>query len=64
MKKKELKSLATRIAAAEQIIAKNEDAEAVRKAKNTVMELTERLDGMDDLLAVDEMVQEIISKNS
>lgn len=63
MKKKELKSLATRIAKAEKIISENIDSQAVYEAKKTVMDLMERVNSTDDMVVLDEMIQEILEKN-
>lgn len=61
MKKKELKEIAKRIAKAEQTIATG-DKDAVNEAKNVIFSLNERLTSTEDILAVDEMVQEILSQ--
>lgn len=62
MKKKELKSLAKRIAAAELIIQTSSDKKEINKAKETIMELTTHAIGMEDMLALDEMIQDILSQ--
>lgn len=64
MKPKELKRLAQRIASLELIIEQNEDHEKVRKAQNEIMELSGRIKNPDDLFQIDELVQEILEKNS
>jgi cysteinyl-tRNA synthetase len=63
MKKKELKRLAQRIADLEQIIQKNEDAYAVKTAKNTIMDLSGRLDDPEDMFYLDEIIQQILDKD-
>lgn len=63
MKKKELKEIAKRMARAEQIISTSNDSEEIREAENTVMTLSMRLNSTDDMLAVDELVREILSEN-
>ena len=62
MKKKELKSLAKRIAAAELIIQTSSDKKEINKAKEIIMELTTHAIGMEDMLALDEMIQDILSQ--
>ena len=56
MKKKELKSLAKRIADAEFIIQKSSDKNEIRKAKNTIMDLSSHAIGIEDMIALDEMI--------
>lgn len=63
MKKKEIASLAKRIAKAEKIIQEDADSQAVYEAKNTVMDLMERINDSEDMLMLDEMVQEILNGN-
>ena len=60
MKKKELKSLAKRIADAEYIIQTSTDKKAIHKAKETIMELSNHAIDLDDIATLDEMVQQIL----
>lgn len=62
MKKKELKSLAKRIADAEYIIQTSSDKKEVNKAKNTIMELANHAIDLEDMVILDEMVQDILSQ--
>lgn len=62
MKKKELKSLAKRIAEAELIVQTSTDKKEINDAKNKIMELSSHAIDLDDILALDEMVQEILSQ--
>lgn len=62
MKKKELKSLAKRIADAEFIIQTSSDKKEINQAKNTVVELSNHAIDLDDLVILDEMIQEILSQ--
>lgn len=62
MKKKELKSLAVKIAKAESIIQNSDDPKAVADAQNQILELSGRAVTIEDMLAIDEMVQEILEK--
>ena len=64
MKRKELKEIAKKIAKAEQIIANSEDNFAIRKAQDEIMELSGRLMSLDDMIAVDELVQDLLNEKS
>lgn len=64
MKKKELKSLAQKIAKAERIIQTTDDPKARSKAEREIMELSGHVDSIEDMVIIDEMVQEILEKNS
>ncbi len=62
MKKKELKTLANRIANAEFIIQTSSDKKEINDAKKEIMELSKHAIGLEELLALDEMVQEILTQ--
>ena len=62
MKKKELKSLAKRIADAEYIVQTSSDKKEVNKAKNTIMELANHAIDLEDMVILDEMVQDILKQ--
>ena len=64
MKRKELKNFAKQIVEAEKIIEANEDKQKVYQAQQKVMDITNRLDSLDDILLLDELVQEIMNINS
>ena len=64
MKQNELKNIAKQIVEAEKIIKANEDKQKVYQAQQKVMDITNRLDSLDDILLLDELVQEIMDKNS
>jgi hypothetical protein len=64
MKNKELKKLAERMAKLELIIEANEDPQVVKKAKNEIMDLSGRIEDPEDMFRLDELIQEILSKNS
>lgn len=64
MKQKELKNFAKQIVEAEKIIKANKDKQKVYQAQQKVMDITNRLDSLDDILLLDELVQEIMDKNS
>ena len=62
MKKKELKTLAKRIADAELIIQTSTDKKEINKAKNSIMELSNHAIDLEDMIILDEMVQDILSQ--
>ena len=62
MKKKELKSLAKRIADAEYIIQTSSDKKEINEAKNKIMELSNHAIDIEDMLLLDEMIQDILSQ--
>lgn len=65
MKKKELQKLARRIANAEKVIQISSDEEQVKKAKEEILTLTHNhaID-FEDMIAIDELVQDILFKES
>ena len=65
MRTKELKKLAARIAKLESIIERNEDQDKVKKAQDEIMDISGRIDDVEDLFRIDELVQEMLEeKNS
>ena len=64
MKKKELKNLAKKIAEAEYIIQTSDDLKAVAKAQDAILELSGKAMSLDDMMAIDELVQEFLSQKS
>ena len=66
MKKKELKTLAKKIADAEHIVQTSSDKKEINKAKKTIMEISSNYAiNLEDMLILDEMVQDLLSqKNS
>ena len=63
MKKKEQKALAQKIAKYELIIQTNQDKKQVRDAQDKIIELSGKVESLDDIAAIDEMVQEILEKH-
>ena len=63
MKKKEQKALAQKIAKYELIIQTSQDKKQVRDAQDKIMELSGKVETLDDIAAIDEMVQEILEKH-
>lgn len=64
MKKKELKNLAQKIAKAERIVQTSDDPKAVKKAEQEIMELSGHVESIEDMVIIDEMVQDLLNKNS
>ena len=62
MKTKELKNIAKQIAKQELIIRNSADAKEVRKAQDAIMDLSGRVEKLEDMVAIDEFVQEILEK--
>lgn len=64
MKQKELKNLAKKIAKYEKIIQTTDDANERHKAENEIMKLTSSVKNFDDIMALDELIQDILEENS
>lgn len=64
MKKKELKNLAQRIADAEYIIQNSTDAKEISRAQSTILELSKKVVGLEDMMMLDELVQEILGQKN
>ena len=62
MKTKELKNIAKQIAKQELIIRNSADAKEIRKAQDAIMDLSGRVEKLEDMVAIDEFVQEILEK--
>lgn len=63
MKKKEIKTLAAKIAKYERVVQESDDKYLVRQAQEKIMELTSSVTNMEDMVAIDECVMEILEKN-
>ena len=63
MKKKEIKNLAQKIAKYERIIQTSDDKQLVRQAQEKIMEITSSVNSLDDMIAIDELVMELLEKN-
>ena len=63
MKKKEQKALAQKIAKYELIVQTSDDKKKVRDAQDKIMEVSGKVETLDDIAAIDEMVQEILEKH-
>lgn len=63
MKKKELKNLAKKIAAAEQTLSTSADPAEKRKAEEEILILSGKVTNLTDMCLLDDMVQDILSKS-
>ena len=63
MKKKEQKALAQKIAKYELIVQTSQDKKQVRDAQDKIIELSGKVESLDDIAVIDEMVQEILEKH-
>ena len=63
MKQKEIKNLAQKIAKYERIVQNSDDKHLVRQAQEKIMELTSSVTSLDDMIAIDEAVMELLEKN-
>ena len=63
MKQKEIKNLAQKIAKYERIVQTSDDKKLVRQAQEKIMELTNSVTSLDDMVAIDEAVMELLEKN-
>jgi hypothetical protein len=64
MKKKELRKIAEEIVKCELIIQNSTDKLKVVAAMNRTMELATKVESLEDMETIDDMVQEIFSKIS
>ena len=62
MKKKELKTLARKIADVELIIQTSNDKVAIKNAENEIIKLSGSVSSVLDMMALDEMVQKFLEK--
>lgn len=60
MKKKELKNLAQKIAAAERVIQNSNDKNEIYNAEQEIMRLSGSISSITDMMALDEMIQTIL----
>ena len=64
MKAKEIKNLAKKIAQQELIIINATSLEEKARAEQEIIKLSACVKSIDDMIAVDDAVQEILAKNS
>lgn len=63
MKQKEIKNLAQKIAKYERIIQTSDDKKLVRQAEEEIMKLSSSVSSLEDMVAIDELVMELLEKN-
>lgn len=64
MKAKEIKNLAKKIAQQELIIMNSNSLEEKARAEQEIIKLSACVKSIDDMVAVDDAVQELLAKNS
>ena len=62
MKKKEIVALAKKIAQQEKILKDATSSEEKQRAETEIVKLCSKVKSIDDMLAVDDMVQEFLTK--
>ena len=60
MKKKDIKKIAQKIAEAEYVIQTSNDHYACAEAQKEIINLTNKIDDLDAMCEIDDMVQEIL----
>ena len=63
MKQKELKNLAKKIAKYEKIIQETQDSAERRNAENEIMKISSSVRSVEDMLALDELIQDILENS-
>ena len=64
MTKKELKRMAKELARLEYIVKTTEDSEAKYRAEQEIMILTNKVEELEDMVALDEMVMTLLEQKS
>ena len=64
MKRKERKNLAIKIAECEKIIATSIDKSQIQQAEGMIMALSKRMTSLEDMMAVDILVQELLEQKN
>lgn len=62
MKQKEIKNLAQKIAKYERVVQESDDKHLVRQAQEKIMELTSGVTSLEDMVAIDELVMDLLEK--
>lgn len=63
MKKKEIRNLAEKIVKYERIIQTSNDKEEISKAEKEIMKVSSSVKSLEDMMAIDEIVLEMLEKN-
>lgn len=64
MKKKELKELAKKIAKYETVIQESSDEDEKENAKNAILRLADSIESLEDMSALDELIQNQMYKKN
>lgn len=64
MKNKERKNLAVKIAKCERILQTSDDKIEKKRAEEEIFRLSSAVRSMEDMMVIDEMVMEMLEKNS
>ena len=64
MKQKEIKNLAKKIAQQEMILQTSTDSHTKARAEQEIMRLSSCVKSIEDMVALDEAIQDILAKNS
>lgn len=63
MKKKEIRNLAEKIVKYEKIIQTSDDKEEISKAEKEIMKVSSSVKSLEDMMAIDEIVIELLEEN-
>lgn len=63
MKKKEIRNLAEKLAKLEKIVQSSDDKDEISKAEMEMFKVSSSVKSLEDMMAIDEMVLEILEKN-
>lgn len=64
MKRKEIQNLAKKIAKCEQIIQTSTDEGEISRAENEIMKISSSVKSLEDMMAIDELVIDLLEKLS
>ena len=64
MKAKEIKNLAKKIAQQEKILQTSTSTEEKARAEQEIIKLSSRVKSIEDMIALDEAIQDLLLKNS
>ena len=64
MKRKEIKNLAQKIAKYERIIQTSDDKKAIAQAEDEIMKVSSSVRSLEDMMAIDELVLELLNKEN
>ena len=63
MKRKEIIQMAKKLAKLEKIVQTSSDDKEIRRAQDEIMTLSSHIDNFEDIIAIDELVMEILEKS-